>query len=91
MTFGFLIERFDLFLKFAAPQIAQRFDLALAALIALLGAALFLYMSGAVVPALYRAGASGANAVERIFRILVVPRGGIEPPTPAFSVQCSTN
>ena len=22
---------------------------------------------------------------------LVVPRGGIEPPTPAFSVQCSTN
>jgi len=21
----------------------------------------------------------------------VVPRGGIEPPTPAFSVQCSTN
>jgi hypothetical protein len=23
--------------------------------------------------------------------ILVVPRGGIEPPTPAFSVQCSTN
>jgi hypothetical protein len=23
--------------------------------------------------------------------IRVVPRGGIEPPTPAFSVQCSTN
>ena len=22
---------------------------------------------------------------------LMVPRGGIEPPTPAFSVQCSTN
>jgi hypothetical protein len=21
----------------------------------------------------------------------VVPRGGIEPPTPAFSVQCSTD
>jgi hypothetical protein len=21
----------------------------------------------------------------------MVPRGGIEPPTPAFSVQCSTN
>jgi hypothetical protein len=26
---------------------------------------------------------------KRIFE--VVPRGGIEPPTPAFSVQCSTN
>ena len=25
----------------------------------------------------------------RIF--VLVPRGGIEPPTPAFSVQCSTN
>jgi hypothetical protein len=24
-------------------------------------------------------------------KIMVVPRGGIEPPTPAFSVQCSTN
>src|SRR4051794_30641836 len=23
--------------------------------------------------------------------LLMVPRGGIEPPTPAFSVQCSTN
>jgi site-specific DNA recombinase len=23
--------------------------------------------------------------------VLMVPRGGIEPPTPAFSVQCSTN
>jgi len=23
--------------------------------------------------------------------VLVVPRGGFEPPTPAFSVQCSTN
>jgi hypothetical protein len=22
---------------------------------------------------------------------VMVPRGGIEPPTPAFSVQCSTN
>jgi putative membrane protein len=103
MAFGFLIERFDLFLKFAAPQMAQqqvaphgqafanaaglafiflgvamiaiagvrfyrtakdieteadvpspgeRFDLALAALIGLLGAALFLYMSGAVLPAM---------------------------------------
>ena len=103
MAFGFLIERFDLFLKFAAPQISQqqlaphgqafanaaglafiaigvamiviagfrfvrtakaidseddvaspgeRFDLALAGLIGLLGAALFLYMSRAVLPAL---------------------------------------
>jgi hypothetical protein len=24
-------------------------------------------------------------------RKVVVPRGGIEPPTPAFSVQCSTD
>jgi hypothetical protein len=23
--------------------------------------------------------------------LVVVPRGGIEPPTPAFSVQCSTD
>jgi hypothetical protein len=23
--------------------------------------------------------------------LVMVPRGGIEPPTPAFSVQCSTN
>jgi putative membrane protein len=101
MAFGFLIERFDLFLKFAVPQLAQqrsvphgqafanlaglafiaigiamiviagvrfvrtakdietddevpspgeRFDLALAGLIGLLGASLFLYMSGAVLP-----------------------------------------
>ncbi len=27
----------------------------------------------------------------RSLRKMVVPRGGIEPPTPAFSVQCSTN
>ena len=26
MAFGFVIERFDLFLKFAAPQVAQRRD-----------------------------------------------------------------
>ena len=101
MAFGFLIERFDLFIKFAAPQLAQqqiaphgqmfanvagltfivlgvvmiviagirfvrtgkdieretevpstgdRFDLALAALLGLLGVALFLYMSRAVLP-----------------------------------------
>jgi putative membrane protein len=106
MAFGFLIERFDLFLKYAVPQLAQqqiaprgqaftgqafanwaglafiaigvaiivlaglrfvrtakdidsaanvpspgeRFDLALAGLIGLLGAALFLYMSRAVLP-----------------------------------------
>jgi putative membrane protein len=103
MAFGFLIERFDLFIKFAAPQAAQqqlsphgqtfanvaglafiavgvamiaiagfrflktakdieiddevpssgaRFDLALAVLIGLLGVAMFLYMSRAVLPAL---------------------------------------
>jgi len=103
MAFGFLIERFDLFLKFAAPQFAQRqlaphgegfanwaglafivigvvtvviagvrfartakdietedevpspgerFDLALAALIGLLGASLALYLSRAVPPTL---------------------------------------
>jgi putative membrane protein len=103
MAFGFLIERFDLFLKYAVPQMAQpqsaphgqafanaaglafivlgvamiviagwrfvrtakdieneaevrspgeRFDLALAALIGLLGAALFLYMSRTVLPTL---------------------------------------
>ena len=103
MAFGFLIERFDLFLKFAAPQMAQqqgaphgqmfanaaglafiaigiamiviagirfvrtakgieseadvpspgeRFDVALAVLIGLLGVSLFLYMSSAVLPAL---------------------------------------
>ena len=104
MAFGFVIERFDLFLKFAAPQLAQqadrparsdrspmppaspssrigvamiviagfrfvrtakdiesdddvaspgeRFDLALAALIGLLGVAMFLYLSRAVLPAL---------------------------------------
>jgi putative membrane protein len=103
MAFGFLIERFDLFLKFAAPQLAQqqfaphgqafanwaglafiaigvamiaiagvrfvrtakdidtendipspgeRFDLTLAVLLGLLGAALFLYMARAVLPAI---------------------------------------
>jgi putative membrane protein len=103
MAFGFLIERFDLFIKYAVPQSAQqqiaphgqtfanltglsfivlgvamiviagirfvrtakdiesehevpspgeRFDLALAVLIGLLGAALFLYMSRAVLPAI---------------------------------------
>jgi putative membrane protein len=101
MAFGFLIERFDLFLKFAAPQLAQqqisphgqafanaaglafigigiamivlagirfiktakdieseddvpspgeRFDVVLAVLLGLLGVALFLYMSRAVLP-----------------------------------------
>ena len=103
MAFGFLIERFDLFLRYAVPQMAQqqltphgqafanwaglafiaigvamivlagarffrtakdidseatvaspgeRLDLALALLIGLLGAALFLYMSRAVLPAI---------------------------------------
>jgi putative membrane protein len=104
MAFGFLIERFDLFLRYIAPQAAQRqlaprsseafanwaglafivlgiamiviaaarlaktakeietddevasagarFDLALAALIGLLGASLLLYMSHAVLPSL---------------------------------------
>jgi len=102
MAFGFVIERFDLFLKFAAPQAAkeisphggifanaaglafvvlgiamiaiaawrfvltakdiesedsvpspgERFDLALAVLIGLLGVALFLYLSRAVLPVL---------------------------------------
>jgi len=103
MAFGFVIERFDLFLQVAAPQAAgrqiavhgqwfanlaglafivlgvgmiaiagvrfvktakdidsetvvpspgERFDLALAGLIGLLGAALFLYMSRAVLPAI---------------------------------------
>jgi putative membrane protein len=103
MAFGFVIERFDLFLQVAAPQLAlqklaphgqtfanvaglafiaigvvmiviagfrfrrtaqeieseavapnpgERLDLALAALIGLLGAALFLYLSRAVLPAL---------------------------------------
>ena len=102
MAFGFVIERFDLFLQMAAPQLAlkrfaphgqafanaaglafigigvamvvlagirfikttraietddavpnpgERFDLALAALIGLLGVALFLYLSRAVLPA----------------------------------------
>jgi putative membrane protein len=102
MAFGFVIERFDLFLQIAAPQLAQkqlsshgqmlanlaglafiaigvamvaianlrfvrtskeieseqevpspgeRFDLALGALIGLLGVALFLYLSRAVLPA----------------------------------------
>jgi putative membrane protein len=103
MAFGFVIERFDLFLQVAAPQIAQRqpgahgqefanaaglafiaigvvmivisgvrfirtakdiesedavpspgerFDLALAGLIGLLGVSLFLYLSRAVLPAM---------------------------------------
>jgi len=103
MAFGFVIERFDLFLQVMAPQLAQkqvaphsqsfanaaglafiaigvvmiviagfrfrktakdiesedavpspgeRFDLALAALIGLLGVALFLYLSRAVLPAI---------------------------------------
>jgi putative membrane protein len=103
MAFGFLIERFDLFIKFAVPEKAQqqlaphgqafanvaglafivvgvamiaiagfrfaktakdidseaevpspgeRFDLALAALVGLLGAALFLYMAHAILPTL---------------------------------------
>jgi putative membrane protein len=101
MAFGFVIEKFDLFLQVAAPQIAlrkiaphgqkfadaaglafiaigvtmiivagirfavtakaiesddtvpspgERFDLALGALIGLLGVALFLYMLNAIVP-----------------------------------------
>lgn len=103
MAFGFVIERFDLFLQVAAPQLAgrqhsahgqafanvaglafiaigvamialaglrfrqtakdieseqdvpsagERFDLGLAGLIGLLGIALFLYLSRAVLPAL---------------------------------------
>jgi putative membrane protein len=103
MAFGFVIERFDLFLQVAAPQLAlrqvaphgqmlanlaglafigigvamialagirfvkttkaietedavpspgERFDVALAVLLGLLGAALFLYLSRAVLPAL---------------------------------------
>ena len=103
MAFGFVIEKFDLFLKYAAPQAAQqeinphggavadaaglafvalgiaiiaiagwrfvrtakdidseaevaspgeRFDAALAGMIGLLGAALFLYLSHAVFPTL---------------------------------------
>jgi putative membrane protein len=103
MAFGFLIERFDLFLRFAAPQLAQRqlaphgevfanwaglaflligvvtiviagfrfrktaqdietdtevaspgerFDLALAIMVGLLGASLALYLSRAVLPTL---------------------------------------
>jgi putative membrane protein len=102
MAFGFVIERFDLFLQVAAPQLAQRqaaphsqmianiaglafigigvvmiviagirfrktakdiesedavpspgerFDMALAVLLVLLGLALFLYLSRAVLPA----------------------------------------
>jgi inner membrane protein YidH len=101
MAFGFLIERFDLFLRYITPQLAQRqlaphgqafanwaglafivlgvamivlaglrfaktakeietddevaspgarFDLALAAMVGLLGASLFLYMMHAVLP-----------------------------------------
>jgi putative membrane protein len=103
MAFGFVIERFDLFLQLAAPQLAlrqaaphgqafanaaglafigigvvmiviaglrfrktakdietetdvpsagERFDLALAVLLVLLGLALFLYLARAVLPAL---------------------------------------
>ena len=103
MAFGFVIERFDLFLQVAAPQLAlkqaaphsqmvanlaglafigigvvmiviagmrfvktakaieteeavpspgERFDVALAILIGLLGAALFLYLSRAMLPAI---------------------------------------
>ena len=103
MAFGFVIERFDLFLQLAAPQLAlkqaaphgqafanaaglafigigvvmiviagfrfrktakdietetdvpspgERFDLALAVLLVLLGVALFLYLSRAVLPAI---------------------------------------
>jgi putative membrane protein len=103
MAFGFVIERFDLFLQVAAPQVAlkqfaphgqsfanaaglafillgvamiviagvrfvrttkeidaeetvaspgERFDLALATLLGLLGVALFLYMSRAILPAM---------------------------------------
>ena len=103
MAFGFLVERFDLFLRYLAPQSAQRqltyhgeafanwtglafillgvattvlagvrfvrtakdietddevpgpgarFDLALATLVGLLGASLFLYMMHAVLPTL---------------------------------------
>jgi putative membrane protein len=103
MAFGFVIERFDLFLQVAAPQLAgrqlsahgqafanvaglafiaigvimialaavrftqtakdiesdqdvpsagQRFDIALSMLIGLLGVALFLYLSRAVLPAI---------------------------------------
>ncbi len=103
MAFGFVIERFDLFLQVAAPQLAlrqaaphsqtfanmaglafisigvvmiviagirfrktakdietedavpspgERFDLALAVLLALLGVALLLYLSRAVLPAI---------------------------------------
>jgi putative membrane protein len=103
MAFGFVIEKFDLFLRYAAPQAAQsqlaphsgaianaaglafivlgiaiivisgwrfvrtakeidsenevagpgeRFDVALAGMIGLLGAALFLYLSHAVFPTL---------------------------------------
>jgi putative membrane protein len=103
MAFGFVIEKFDLFLKYAAPKAAQqeinphggafanaaglafivlgiaiiviagvrfartardidsenavaspgeRFDVALSGMIALLGAALFLYLSYAVFPTL---------------------------------------
>ena len=88
MAFGFVIERFDLFLRYAAPfaaqqkiaphggafanaaglafivlgvaiiaiagwrfvQTAKRFDLALSGMVGLLGAALFLYLSHAVLP-----------------------------------------
>jgi len=87
MAFGFLIERFDLFVRVAAPPLAarqlgahgdtiaiawlrfsrtasdidrqdevaspgERFDLALAVMIGLLGLSLALYLSRAVLPTL---------------------------------------
>jgi hypothetical protein len=36
-------------------------------------------------------GAARKNRFLLSYRALLVPRGGFEPPTPAFSVQCSTN
>jgi hypothetical protein len=32
-----------------------------------------------------------SQSVQNLVSDFLVPRGGIEPPTPAFSVQCSTN
>ena len=96
MAFGFVIERFDLFLRYAAPpaaqqksaphggafanaaglafivlgvaiiaiagwrfvQTAKRFDLALSGMVGLLGAALFLYLSHAVLPFMWAIGNS---------------------------------
>ena len=37
------------------------------------------------------AGAAAYLASQTLTNVVMVPRGGIEPPTPAFSVQCSTN